>query len=115
MSPGEPQVRSITRILFLVTALAALTGCGVFRSTSALVQAQQRYESAKAVGAREKAPYEYTLGVEYLGKAREEAGYSDYQVSERLAQQAQALLAEAERKATGASAPTAPGPSGSQE
>jgi hypothetical protein len=103
------------RYLILVAAAAALTGCGVFRSSSVIVQAQQRYESARAAGAGAKAPYEFTLGTEFLRKAREEAGYSDYQVAERLAQQAQALLAEAERQATGAEPKAAPRDTGSEE
>ena len=86
----------------LLGVLALGTGCGAARSTKALVQAQSRLQSTKSYGAETAAPYEYTLGVEFLRKAQEEWGYSDYKVSERLAQQAQAILAEAGKQASGA-------------
>lgn len=91
-----------TVVMWLVIGLAtmSLPACGVALSTTAIVQAQNRFEAAKAAGAEEVAPYEYVMGVEYLRKAREEAGYADYQVAERMAARAQALFAEAARKAS---------------
>ncbi len=85
------------RILWPCLASLSLTGCGVVTSTSALVDAHGRYQSATAVGAGSVSPYEYTLGVEYLRKAQEEAGNSDYQVAEQLARQAGTYLGQSVR------------------
>lgn len=74
-------------LLFLVAALP-LTGCGAARSVYYLWDAQRDVKAAQEVGAPEKAVYEYTLAHEYLMKAKEEAGYSDYHASEILARKA---------------------------
>ncbi len=92
-------MKSVSCFLGSILTVAVFSGCGVARSTSAIVEARHEYEAAKQVDAGKRAPYEYTLGVEYLRKAKEEAGYSDYQVAERLAKRAQAWLQEARRAA----------------
>ncbi len=88
-------MKTVIRICGVSLAVAVLSGCGVVRSTSALVDARHAYEAAKLVDAEDLAPYEFTLGVEYLRKAKEEAGYSDYQTAEKLARRAKAWLEEA--------------------
>ena len=71
-------------LIFLATL--PLTGCGAARSVYYLWDAQKDLLNAQEAQAPEKAVYEYTLAREYLMKAREEAGYSDYAASESLAQ-----------------------------
>lgn len=81
---------------FLTLALTLfLCGCGVVRSTQAVQQAMDTYTRAQRVGAAERAKYEFTLGAEYLQKAREQAGYSDYASAESLALQASGHLRKA--------------------
>jgi hypothetical protein len=64
---------------------ALLSGCGPFKSTEALFKAHQALKRAEIENAGSKRPYELTLAQEYYNKAREEAGYSEYEMSERLA------------------------------
>lgn len=52
-------------------------------------------EAAKAVQADKHAPYWYTLAVEFLTKAREEASTADFQAANRFGRRS----AEAARKA----------------
>jgi hypothetical protein len=79
--------------------------------------------AAKLANAEQYAPYEYTAAVEYLHKAREEAGYAEYQVaiaygrrSEELATRARAIASEkgapgAEARTTRTEPPARPGDS----
>jgi hypothetical protein len=46
--------------------------------------AAREVAAAKSAQADKYAPYEYTMAVEYLHKAREEAGYADYQSAIRF-------------------------------
>lgn len=55
-----------------------LSGCTAGRATFMLVNAEREYQTALEQGADQKAVYEITLAHEYLQKAKEEAGYSDY-------------------------------------
>lgn len=77
-----------------VTALAVgllavpLFACGPTKSTTALVQARMAIRKAEDANAKKKHPYELTLAEEYYVKAKEEAGYSQFEVSEKLAHQA---------------------------
>ena len=61
-------------------ALAPLTGCGPVEYISQVGnKAASAVSSAKLAQADRYAPYEYTAAEEYLHKAREEAGYAEYQ------------------------------------
>lgn len=67
-------------------------------------RASSEVDAAKAVKADKHAPYWYTLAVEYLHKAREEAASSDFQAanrfgrrSARAARKARALAVERAR------------------
>ena len=55
-----------------------LTGCTAGRATYMLVNAEREYQTAVEQGADQRAVYEITLAHEYLQKAKEEAGYSEY-------------------------------------
>lgn len=110
-SPG-PSLRTRHPLLrgaqLLVPALVMsfLCGCGIMRSTTALRDATSQYEEARRAGAAKKARYEYVLGLEYLRKAQEEAGYSDYSTAEKLAKQANVFLKKAANTAEGKDSPS---------
>lgn len=84
----------------LAAALLALLlpGCAL-RSTSAILQAQEVYEDALEAGAPATAPHEFVLARQYLDKAREEWGRSQYQDADMLARKARSFAEEAEKKA----------------
>lgn len=75
------------RCLFLLCAVlagaatsGALTACGPIEYVNQVTRkASSEVEAAKAVKADKHAPYWYTLAVEYLHKAREEAAAADFQ------------------------------------
>lgn len=71
-----------------VLLLLALGGCTAGRTVFYVWSAQRSMDGAIAAGADTKAVYEYTLAREYLAKAREESGYSDFKDAEILARKA---------------------------
>ena len=83
----------------MILALAPLTACGPVEYISQVGnKAASAVSSAKLAQADRYAPYEYTAAEEYLHKAREEAGYAEYQDaieygrrSEELANRARAI------------------------
>jgi hypothetical protein len=68
-----------------VIPLLALSGCAAGKSAYYLWSAEQAFRDTVAMEAEAKAVYEFTLAHEYLLKAREEQGYSDYGEAEELA------------------------------
>jgi len=96
---------------------AAVSGCGPLEYLNQVGgKAARAVADAKAAGAERHAPYEYTSAVEYLHKAREEAGYAEYQVAidygrraEEFALRAQALAEEKSRSGAATELPAAPG------
>jgi hypothetical protein len=98
---------------------AAVTGCGPLEYLNQVSgKATRAVAAAKAMGGDRYAPYEYTSAVEYLHKAREEAGYAEYQVAidygrraEEFALRARALAEEKSASPSGTEAhPGAPPP-----
>ena len=88
---GLPLLLSLT----LGTALVG-TACGPIEYVNQVTRkASSDVEAAKAVRADKYAPYWYTLAVEYLHKAREQAASADYQSANRFGRRS----AEAARKA----------------
>ena len=70
--------------------LALLVGCGPVQYVSQVTRrAAAEVAAAKSAGADRYAPYEYTAAIEYLHKAREEAGYADYQAAIRFGNKAE--------------------------
>ena len=70
--------------------LALLVGCGPVQYVSQVTRrAAAEVAAAKSAGADRYAPYEYTAAVEFLHKAREEAGYADYQAAIRFGNKAE--------------------------
>src|SRR5262245_6938341 len=62
--------------------LLCLAGCGpVQYVTTVTLRASRSVSAAEAAEAARCAPYEYTAATEYLRKAREEAGYSDFEAA----------------------------------
>ena len=80
-----------------------LTGCGPIQSTAALIDADVAVESARAAGAPQTSPYEFTAAEAYLQKAREVTGRSQYEAAIRFAGKAQGLAAQAQKNAIAAS------------
>jgi hypothetical protein len=91
-----------TRLLALGLAAAVSAGCGPVQSTAYLLDAEVQIQAARTAGAERLAPYEWTSANLYLTKAREEVGYSDYEVAVRFAERASRLAADARTKAMAA-------------
>ena len=68
-------------------------------TTGAVADATVAVEAAAGVEAERYATFEYVSAVEYLRKAREEEGYSDFQQAINLAQQARTFAEEAKTRA----------------
>lgn len=71
----------------MLLAALGLSGCAA-RSTFHLIRAEQALSAAREAGAEEGAVFQWTMAEEYMLKAREEWGYSDYGVAEELADSA---------------------------
>lgn len=73
----------------LCVAFALGLGCGpVSYINDVTRKAATDVEAARAAQADQYAPYYYTLAVEYLRKAREEAAHADYETASRLGRHA---------------------------
>ena len=73
----------------LALALCLAFGCGpVTYINDVTRKAATDVEAARAAQADQYAPYHYTLAVEYLRKAREEAAHADYETASRLGRHA---------------------------
>lgn len=92
---------SIARVLLPLMLLSAggMLGCGPTQSAALIRDAQVRLEAAKIAEAAKLAPFEYTAAESYLAKAKEEQGYSDYEVCIDFAQKAVRYATEAKNKA----------------
>jgi Domain of unknown function (DUF4398) len=102
------------RALLSAALLLVLPSCGPVVYSVVIVKAGSAFKSAEAAGAAEHAPYYYYRAQAYLEKAREEAGYSDFQPALRygriaLQSSREALKissAQEQRRGPNASAPT---------
>jgi hypothetical protein len=92
------------RIPVLLVLLGTVSACGPVRSTAYLLDADVALEAARTASADKYAPYEYTSAQMYLLKAREEVGYSDYDVALDFAQKASKYANEARQKSMSAAA-----------
>lgn len=91
-----------TRLLALCSLAAGLLACGPVQSTAYLLDAEIQLQAARTAGAESLAPYEWTSANLYLEKAREEVGYSDYEVAVRFAEKAARSAADARAKSLAA-------------
>lgn len=82
-------------VLAGIGLLLATVGCGPVESTSLIVQADTALHNAKTVDAAQKSPYEFTAAEQYLHKAREEWGTSDFEYSVDFATKARDLAIKA--------------------
>jgi hypothetical protein len=85
-------------------ALAAITlvclACGPIEYVGQVTRtASSEVAAARAVRADKYAPYWYTLAVEYLHKAREEAAAADYEAANRFGRRASAAARQARKQA----------------
>ena len=87
------------RLLVMVAAAGALSGCGPVKSTSHLLDAEVQIQAARTAGAEKLAPYEWTAANLYIHKAREEVGYSDFQAGVDFAEKAARFATQAREKA----------------
>jgi len=103
--------------LAAVAACAALlAGCGPIEYINQVTnKASSAVAAAKAADAEKYAPYEMTAAQEYLHKAREEAGYAEYQdaieygrKSEELANRARAIAVSQTSRNANPPSPAAP-------
>ncbi len=96
------------RILLAVLALSTLAGCGPIQSTSRLIDADVAIEAARAAGAAQTSPYEFTAAEAYLQKAREVSGYAQFDAAGKFAAKARDLGNLARKNAMAASNRAAP-------
>jgi hypothetical protein len=85
--------------LLLLLGSGALLACGPVQSTALLLDADVALESARTANAEHYAPYEFTAARLYLLKAREEVGYSDFEVALDFAKKASTYAHQARQKA----------------
>lgn len=91
-----PRLRKLALVAVVTGPLMALAGCGPIEYVNQVSRgASSEVQAARAVRADKHAPYWYTLAVEYLHKAREEAAGSDFQAANRFGRRS----VEAARKA----------------
>ncbi len=77
------------RIFAPVFLLLVLPGCyAATKATVDIASAQQELETARSLGAPERAVYAWTMADEYMKKAKDEWGRSDYQAADKLLKQA---------------------------
>lgn len=80
--------------ILLLTLLAA-SGCTAVKAGYAIQDAQRSLRTAVDAHADQRAIYEMTLAEQYLIKAREEDGYSDFGAADKLARKAKEAAANA--------------------
>lgn len=91
------------RLVLASLALATLAACGPIQSTAALIDADVELEAARAAGAAQTSPYEFTGAEAYLHEAREVSGRADYDVAKGLAARSLELAKQARKNAIAAS------------
>lgn len=91
---GRPGARCL-----IVGGLLMLSACGPVSTTLVLQDAETALEGARGAGADHFAAFEFVSAEEYLRKAREEEGYSDFQVAITLATQARKFAEAAHERA----------------
>jgi len=85
--------------LIILLAGTLLVGCGPIVSGVEIVNANIALSSAETAGAKKTAIYEYVSAREYLQKAREENGYSDFWAARIYAEKALDYATKARKRA----------------
>lgn len=91
------------RLVLASLALATLAACGPIQSTAALIDADVELEAARAAGAAQASPYEFTGAEAYLHKAREVSGRAEHEAAVKLAARSLELAKQARKNAASAS------------
>jgi hypothetical protein len=99
-----PVGRLAAATLFAALSGLGSTACGPTQSTALIMDADVQVESARAADAPKLSPYEYTAAEAYLHKAREEQGYSDFEVSIDYGRKSVKFATEARQKSMAARA-----------
>ncbi|MGC4115538.1 MAG: DUF4398 domain-containing protein [Myxococcales bacterium] len=99
-----PLGRSAAIILGAALSGLGLAACGPTQSTALIMDGDVQLEAARMADAPKLAPYEFTAAEAYLHKAREEQGYSDFEVSIDFGRKAVKFAQEAKKKAMAAKA-----------
>ena len=87
-------MRTVCRTALVLLACGA--ACGPVEYINQVTRhASAEVAAARSAGADKYAPYEYTAAREYLHKAREEAGYADYQAAIRFGKKAEEMAKKA--------------------
>jgi hypothetical protein len=68
-------------------ALVLLGGCTASKAQLQIISAEQALRRAEEYEADTLALYEYQMATQYLAKAKEEAGWSDFRIADALARQ----------------------------
>lgn len=93
----------MTRSLIGLLALTvlAVAGCGPVQATALAFDTEAELEAAEAVGAEQKAAYEYWSAKLYLHKSKESVGHADHEhaiefgtEALRFAQEAKAIASD---------------------
>lgn len=98
-APAPAGARRIRLIGVALAAALGVGGCGPVTSTTRIADATVAVEAAQAVQADRYAVFEYVSAVEYLKKAKEEEGFSDFQAAIDLATRARELAEKARQRA----------------
>src|SRR5262245_47978757 len=70
----------LARVVLALGAAVSIAGCGPIEYINQVgIKAAAAVSAAKLAQADRYAPYEFTAAEEYLHKAREEAGYAEYE------------------------------------
>jgi hypothetical protein len=75
-----------------------ISACGPVESTHFILQADSAIEGAKIADGEKRSPYEYTAAEQYLHKAREKWGTSDFEYSVDYARKAKTLAEKAKER-----------------
>lgn len=94
-------VRALRGAALGLAAAATLAACGPTQSTIMINEAEVAFEKARLNDAAKKSPYEYYSAQEYLYKAKEEWGYSDFEAALDYASLARDFSEEAIKRAKG--------------
>ena len=76
-------------VLSLVAAGGLFAGCGPVEYSAVILDAHSAVAEAREADAHIHAPYEYYYAREHIRKAREEAGYADYQAAAQFGRTAE--------------------------
>lgn len=102
-------MKRLLAVPLLLSLSLASASCGPVQSTALLLDAEVQLQAAKTAGADKYAPYEWTAANLYIRKAREEVGYSDFEVAVDFAQKAARFAKEARDRAMSSSKRNEPG------